>query len=148
LRWLAPTGADAPLTRQAGERLRAGFPDTTPVARVDGPGIARDLGPSDEVVLEKAGVYTATVAGGPRQLLVSFVDPTESDIARPAIAEPAPAPVPTAEPATTAPRLWQELPYTREVLLVALAAMLLEWVVVAASGPRRRRRLADAEGVR
>ena len=147
LRWLAPTATDAPLVRQAGERLRAGFPDTTPVTRVDGPGIARDLGPSDEVMLEKAGVYTAAVGGGTRQLLVSFVDPTESDIARPAIAEVAPSPAPTAEPAAAAPRLWQELPYTREVLLVVIAAMLLEWLVVALSGPRRRR-TAEPEGAR
>jgi hypothetical protein len=139
LRWLAPSAGDAPLTRIAGERLRAGFPDATPIGHVDGPGLARDLGPSDEITLEKAGVYTTTSSSGTRQLLVSFIDPTESDIARPAITEPAPPPVPTAEPATAAPRVWQELPYVREVLLVALAAMLLEWLVVAASGPRLRR---------
>ena len=98
-------------------------------------------------MLEKAGVYTAAVGGGTRQLLVSFVDPTESDIARPAIAEVAPSPAPTAEPAAAAPRLWQELPYTREVLLVVIAAMLLEWLVVALSGPRRRR-TAEPEGAR
>jgi hypothetical protein len=148
MRWLAPSAPDAPLVRQAGERLRAGFPDTTAITRLEGPGVARDLGPSDEVVLEKAGVYTATVGGNARQLLVSFVDPTESDIARPAIAEPPPSPAPTAAPASAAPRLWQELPYTREVLLVVIAAMLLERLVVAASGPRRRRRVADAEGAR
>jgi hypothetical protein len=154
LRWLAPAATDAPLTRIAGERLRAGFPDATPIGHVDGPGIARDLGPSDEITLEKAGIYTTTSASGARQLLVSFVDPTESDIARPAITDPAPPPVPTAEPATSAPRVWQELPYVREVLLVALAAMLLEWLLVAASGPRARRPAAtlpahaDAEGAR
>ena len=144
LRWLAPAAADAPLTRLAGERLRAGFPDATPIARLEGPGVARDLSPADEVVLEKAGVYTATVGDGARQLLVSFVDPSESDIARPAIAPSEPAPVPAAEPAPTATRLWQELPYTREVLLVLIAAMLVEWLVVAASGPRRRRAAAPA----
>jgi len=136
LRWLAPAPDDAPLTRLAGERLRAGFPDATPIARLEGPGGARDLGPSDEVVLERAGVYTATVRGETRQLLVSFVDPTESDIARPAPVAQQPAPVPTAEPSSS--RVWQELPYTREVLLVVLAAMVLEWLVVATSGRRRR----------
>ena len=152
LRWLAPSAADAPLTRLAGERLRAGFPDATPIAHLEGPGIARDLAASDEVVLERAGIYTATVGDAVRQLLVSFVDPSESDIARPAIAASAPAPVPTAEPAPGATRLWQELPYTREVLLVVIAAMLVEWLVVAASGPRRRRggapSLAGGEGAR
>lgn len=142
LRWLAPAAPDAPLTRLVGERFRAGFPDATPIAHLEGPGVSRDLGPSDEITLDKAGVYTATSAAGPRQVLVSFVDPTESDIARPAIVES--PPVPAAEPAPASPRVWQELPYTREVLLVALAAMLLEWLVVAASGPRTRRRTPAA----
>lgn len=153
LRWLAPAAADAPLTRIVGERLRAGFPDATPLTHLEGPGVARDLGPSDELTLDKAGLYTATSPAGPRQILVSFVDPAESDIVRPPIPAATAAPAPTAEPAPVSARLWQELPYTREVLLVALAAMLLEWLVVATSGPRGRRSApaapvrVDAEGV-
>lgn len=138
LRWLSPTTAEAPLTRIAGERLRAGFPDAAPIARIEGPGGARDLGPAEEVTLERAGVYTASGPGGTRDLLVSFIDPVESDIARsdaPASAAPAPRAV-VAEQAPQAQ--WQRVPYVREALLVALLAMLVEWLLVAASGPRSR----------
>jgi len=139
LRWLSPTSNAAPLTRLAGERLRAGFPDAAPIARLDGPGGVRDLGPAEEVTLERAGAYTASGAGGSRTLLVSFVDPVESDIARPdGPAVVAPPPRPT-EAAPTPRSLWQRLPYVREALMVALAAMLLEWLVVAATGRRPRR---------
>ena len=62
LRWLSPASGDAPLTRLAGERLRAGFPDASPIARIEGPGGTRELGPSDEVTLEHAGVYKAVGA--------------------------------------------------------------------------------------
>ncbi|HEY8517084.1 MAG TPA: BatA domain-containing protein [Candidatus Binatia bacterium] len=145
LRWLSPTSGVAPLTRTAGERLRAGFPDAAPISRVEGPEGARDLDPGEEITLERAGVYTAVAGGEERQLLVSFVDPVESDIARPAapatvVASPRPA---TTEP--VAQPLWQRVPYVREALLVALAAMLLEWLVVALSGPRARRGTTAAD---
>jgi hypothetical protein len=146
LRWLSPTAGATPLTRLTGERLRAGFPDAAPIARIVGPGGSRELAPAEEVTLEHAGVYQAIGAGGVRDLLVSFVDPVESDIARPAtLPVPAP-PARTAEPAPSPESLWQKLPYVREVLLVALVAMLLEWLVVAASGPRVRRKSGDQAG--
>jgi hypothetical protein len=141
LRWLAPVAADAPLVRLAGERLRAGFPDAAPIARLSGPSGTRELAPTEEVTLERAGVYQAIGAAGERPLLVSFMDPVESDIARPATLPAAP-PAHTAEPAPSPESLWQKLPYVREVLLVAAVIMLLEWLVVAASGPRVRRRAA------
>jgi hypothetical protein len=144
LRWLSPAVADAPLMRLAGERLRAGSPDAAPIARLSGPGGTRELAPAEEVTLEHAGVYQAIGAAGTRELLVSFVDPVESDIARPATL-PAPAPARTAEPARSPESLWQKLPYVREVLLVAIAVMLLEWLVVAATGPRARRGAAPAD---
>ncbi|MEW6272823.1 MAG: BatA domain-containing protein [Thermodesulfobacteriota bacterium] len=139
LRWLSPTSGAAPLTRIAGERLRAGFRDAAPIARIEGPDGARELGPAEEITLERAGVYAAVGGGEERTLLVSFVDPVESDIARPAAAPSVAAPPrpATAEPAAQA--LWQRVPYVREALLAALLAMLLEWLVVAASGPRARR---------
>jgi len=143
LRWLSPTSGDAPLTRLAGERLRAGFPDAAPIARIAGPGGTRELGPAEEVTLEHAGVYQAIGASGARDLLVSFIDPVESDIARPATIAAPPPPVHTAAPAPSPESLWQKLPYVREALLVAVAVMLLEWLVVALSGPRPRRRTRD-----
>jgi hypothetical protein len=65
LRWLSPTSGDAPLTRLAGERLRAGFPDAAPIARIAGPGGARELGPAEEVA-RAAGVYQAIGTNGAR----------------------------------------------------------------------------------
>lgn len=138
LRWLAPAAADAPFTRLAGERLRAGFPEAAPISRIEGPSATRELGPADEVTLERAGVHRTEGADGARDLLVSFIDPAESDIARPLEApEPAP-PVREDEPVSPT-ALWQELPFVRELLLAAALAMLLEWIVVAVSGPRARR---------
>lgn len=147
LRWLAPASGEAPLTRLAGERLRAGFPDASPIARIEGPDGTRELGPSDEITLERAGVYRAIGAGGARDLLVSFIDPTESDIARPLTAPAAPPPVRAIEPDPSTVTTWQELPYVRELLLVAVAVMLLEWLVVASSGPRARRRNVGTDGL-
>lgn len=143
LRWLAPAATDAPLTRIVGERLRAGSPDAAPISRLEGPGGARELAPADEVTLERAGVYRALGATGSRLLLVSFIDPAESDVARPETPPVAPAP-PRASVAPAPATLWEPLPYVREALLVALLAMLVEWVVVAASGPRARREEASA----
>lgn len=148
LRWLAPASGEAPLTRLAGERLRAGFPDASPIARIEGPDGTRELGPSDEITLERAGVYRAIGANGPRDLLVSFVDPAESDIARPLTAPATAPPVRAVEPDPSTVTAWQQLPYVRELLLLAVAAMLLEWLVVASSGPRARRRKTDgADGL-
>lgn len=144
LRWLSPDARDAPLTRLAGERLRAGFPDAAPIARLEGPAGTRELGPADEVTLERAGVYQAIGAGGTRDLLVSFIDPAESDIARPLTPPAPPPPVRAEEPVVSAASTWQELPHVREFLIAAVVAMLLEWLVIAASGTRGRRRAADA----
>jgi len=148
LRWLAPASGEAPLTRLAGERLRGGFPDAAPIARLEGPEGARELAPTDEITLERAGVYRAIGAGGARDLLVSFVDPAESDIARPLTAPAPPPPVRIDEPEPSSVTTWQELPFVRELLLAAVAAMLLEWLVVAWSGPRARRRSeASSDGL-
>lgn len=146
LRWLAPASGEAPLTRLAGERLRGGFPDAAPIARLEGPEGARELAPTDEITLERAGVYRAIGAGGARDLLVSFVDPAESDIARPLTAPAAPPPVRNDEPEPSSVTTWQELPFVRELLLAAVAAMLLEWLVVAWSGPGARRRATGGVG--
>lgn len=143
LRWLAPRAAEAPLTRIVGERLRAGSPDAAPISRLEGPHGVRELAPAEEVTLEQAGVYQAYDASGARPLLVSFVDPVESDVARPDAPSPPPA-APRVEPTPEPASLWERLPYVREALLVALAAMLVEWLVVAASGPRVRREEAGA----
>jgi len=142
LRWLAPSPGEAPLTRLAGERLRAGFPDASPIARIEGPDGTRELAPASEITLERAGAYRAHGANGPRDLLVSFIDPAESDVARPLFAPPAPPPVRASEPDPSTVTTWQELPWVRELLIAAVAAMLLEWLVVAWSGPRARRREA------
>jgi hypothetical protein len=147
LRWLSPTARDAPLQRLAGERLRTGFADATPIARLTGPDGTRELAPAEELTLERAGVYRAIGSGTTTDLLVSFVDPEESDIARPEalVAQPsavAPAVVESAPVGDT----WKPFPYTREALLVVLAAMLLEWLVLAATARPRSRRVRFVEG--
>lgn len=139
LRWLSPRAAEAPLLRLSGERLRASFPDVVPISRLEGPDGARDLAPAEEVTLEHAGVYRAFGPDGARDVLVSFVDPVESDIARAGPGETVTVPQRPADPAPAAP-IWERVPYVREALLAALVVMLLEWLVVAASGPRARRR--------
>ncbi|HZR84650.1 MAG TPA: BatA domain-containing protein [Candidatus Binatia bacterium] len=147
VRWLSPTSDAAPLQRTAGERLRAGSAGDPAITRIVGPGGARELGPTEEVTLERAGVYETVAPARTRPLLVSFVDPTESDIRRAAASPDAPAVVPAEraeEPVATGPAT-TEIPYAREALLALIALMLLEWAVVAASARAPRHTSADPD---
>jgi hypothetical protein len=153
VRWLSPASSGAPLERLAGERLRAGSAGAPAITRLVGPDGARDLGPTEETPLARAGVYEAVSPGGTRPLLVSFLDPGESDIRRSAQAA-APAPPPTAAAAArqqaaaaaAAAEASMHVPYAHAAVLALVGLMLLEWLVVAATGRRRAR--ANAAGSR
>ena len=137
LRWLAPPPRGAPLEHLAGATIPARFPDASAITSIEGPGGTRNLGPSEEVLLERAGVYR--VAGGEarRELIVNFIDPSESDIGRPPFTEE-PAVRPAEHPALPLEAGVRRLrvPRARQVLAAAAAVMLLEWLWIAWVGRR------------
>jgi hypothetical protein len=144
LRWLSPGQAHAPLERLTGERLRASLRGAAPISRLEGPEGGRDLAPTEEITLERAGVYRALSDGAETPLLVSFIDPAESSIGRPAIQAEAPRErpaAPVAESATT----WARQTLLPPFLLAAIGLMVAEWVVVA-SRRFSRGRATPAEG--
>lgn len=144
LRHLSPVAGDAPLLRNAGERLRAGSRLAAPIERLDGPGGSRELGAGADVTLEQAGIYEAESRSGTRRVYVSFVDATESDLLGPAVERPesdgpVPAAPPPQAPATADESAWTRIPYLREILFAIAGILLLEWIVVATMSPGRGR---------
>lgn len=144
LRWLSPAQAVAPIERLTGERLRASSRGAPPITRIEGDQGARDLAPTEEITLERAGTYRALGDGRETRLLVSYVDPVESSIGRSPIQPPAPRPV-RKSPADDASSVWERQPFLVPFLLAMLALMLGEWILVAARrlSPERS---ARAEG--
>jgi hypothetical protein len=132
LRWLSPAQAHAPIERLTGERLRASLRGEAPIARLEGPGGSRDLAPTEEIALERAGVYRAIGEGDETPLLVSFIDPTESAIGRSAIAPATPLERRAPTPASAAATVWERHSILVPFLLAVLALMLIEWLVIAA----------------
>jgi len=151
LTYLKPEAADAPLLRTTGERLRAGSRLAAPIEELRGPSGVTTLGdPGADLTLERAGVYEAASASGTRKVLVSFVDPAESNVGRsgPVSAEPtrtvaAPAVDAEAEAASAGVEA-AHVSLLPAVLFVVLAAMLLEWIVVASDRQGGRRAAAGA----
>jgi len=143
LRWLSPSQARAPLERLTGERLRASLRGQAPITRLEGPGGTRILAPTEEITLERAGVYRALGEREETPLLVSFMDAAESTIGRTAIA---PAPPRERRPASVAPTaatVRERRPVLVPFLVSALALMLGEWLLIAA---RRFRAKSAAAG--
>jgi Ca-activated chloride channel homolog len=130
LRWLSPAQAHAPIERLTGERLRASLRGAAPISRLEGPGGARDFAPTEEITLERAGVYRALSEGTETPLLVSFIDPAESSIGRPAIEPPAPRARPAA-PAAPSDTAWAQRTLLVPFLVAVLALMVGEWILVA-----------------
>ncbi len=137
IRWLAPAPVGAPVLRSTGERLRASLRGRMPIERLEGPGGSRELEPTSEVALERAGVYRASNAEGEVPVLVSFVDPEESAIGRSAPEGTTPAPR-AAERAARPATVRQRVPVAVPFLLAALALMVAEWALVAAERPGAR----------
>ena len=133
LRWLAPGQGDAPLERATGERLRASLRGAEPILRIEGPDGSRELSPTEEITLERAGVWRAIGAGKETPLLVSFIDPSESSIGRPPIEAMPETPRRTEKVAATS--TWERHPVVVSLLLVVLGLMLGEWLLVAARSP-------------
>jgi hypothetical protein len=131
LRWLSPAQAAAPIERVTGERLRASSRGAPPITRIEGEQYSRDLAPTEEITLERAGVYRALGAGRETPLLVSYVDPAESSIGRPTIQPPAPRPA-RKSPADDATSVWERQPFLVPFLVAMLLLMLGEWVLLAA----------------
>lgn len=134
VRWLAPAPAGAPILRTTGERLRASLPGRMPIERLEGPDGVRELEPTAELTLERAGVYRAFTAEGEIPVLVSFVDPEESAIGRSAREGLTPAPRRAeggARPATERRRA----PLVAPFLAAVLALMVVEWAALVAGRP-------------
>jgi hypothetical protein len=140
LRWLSPAQAAAPIERLTGERLRASSRGAPPITRIEGEHGARDLAPTEEITLERAGPYRVLGDGRETRLLVSYIDPAESSIGRSPIQPLAPRPV--RKSADDASSVWEQQPFLVPVLLAMLVLMLGEWILVAA------RRLAPGKSPR
>lgn len=144
VRWLSPTRDGAAVVRSSGERLHAGSAEE-PVLRISSPdGDKREVAPGEDPVLDRAGAWRAQTASREIPVLVSFVDPGESDVHRPAIGPEAPAVVaatraPSAPVADPAARTTERISRLGPVLLGLLGLMLAEWIVVAADALRAER---------
>lgn len=133
LRWLSPAQSNAPIERLTGERLRASLRGAEPILRIEGPDGTRELSPTEEVTLERAGVARAVGADKTTPLLVSFIDPSESAIGRPPIEPAAKAPSKLAAPPATS--TWERHPLIAPLLLGVLALMVGEWLWLALTSP-------------